>query len=1017
MGDAQVQAQRQFLTPVSKRGVQVEPAPAPAPSLEDRIRSAHAALSGGDPTRSIQLKDMRAQLPDVPKDVLDKELVRLHEEPDNGIEMGMSSNGPARTAENLLGGIAYKGDIVHEMTASPRLIESGSVKERIADAFDQLAALKGPGMQRLNDLRSMVPDVSRTNFDKALLDGFKDRSVNLMGFDNPRDIQAVGDAKLQYGRTADQVAHVVNIEDRAKFTGRPQTIPPSDDPITDLRQMYQTETDPDRKMYAAVALATGDPEKASAVLQALQMAKGFFSNEAGSLNLGALGQAFNKLTGKVKKGIADDLSRPQTEATKPEDMIENQAARTPGQMEGRAKAFNAFSDLAVNNQMAKVVKAGDTANRAIRKQLQPALGGSQIAQFAGRHLRSATGWMARLETNAAIERKLNMNDATYALSYIKAPEALKIQASRMLELLNDGSGIDPRKKWSDHSEAMRTGPNKEALMAKHRAGAAEWSRMQQNGSAGIVNNITALNMAKGYQAVGANLQKWREALAPKGMKSVLPNPHEAAQFDDVRTSDPVDNLRKSRDAAWGLFNEIKDFVASQDDLGQQAKPAEAKTILAGLEGVRSALRANEARLGQIAEGTYSPLSHGRGEHFVAGKIAVDDAGRPLPKAVAAIRNAMDESGFGDVGMFHDAENNSIMTRLQTASQMEDLERIFNKMEKQGHMLPGETRGGYAKDPAKMARIVPAHIQALITELSNAIDKSDTIDPAQRDEIKATMRMHLMDTLPDHNMASSDQERTHAQGFDTRMGDVAIQRALDGSRSSTAIAMSGKTAEARQAMSNEVKAAQNDPSLRPQERLIGADAQREYAIREGADPWYAKNSIFDVLRSGTQALEVGTRLPYALTMASQIFTLAHGELAKIYGHVRAAKALAASATDAFRALKVMFTGVGRMTLDLRRSELEAAGNISQKSIDTLMHLANSGKLTTFNQSMAALGAGESGGAIPSVRKTLEIANLWGSYMEMYPRLITGLAAAKLHDERFGNKSIRKGRASRITLGRW
>lgn len=921
VGDTQVQTPaKEFLTPVSKRQALSE-AVAQAPDLESRIRSAHTELTGGELNKVSQLKDLRAQLPDVPRDVLDAELVRLHNEPDNGITLGASDWVPDRTPDKLLAGVDAGGELAHQLMANPPLIE-----------------------------------------------------------EPPSPVK---------------------------------TIPPSDDPVTDLKLMYDNETDPDRKMFAAAALATADPVKADSALRALQIAKGFFRNESGSLNLGEIAKTWNKLTGKDRTQIAREVEQP-AEPPKFKDMVENQPAHTPQQMSDRIKDTRSFADLAVQDQTSKLISLGDSAKNWLRRTLLPAEDTTSLVKIAGRYLRAAAPWNDLSETKMAIEQGLNKPDSLDIRGYQELKPEVQAGVRKMLIALNDGSNLDYRKKWSDHPEAMRTGSNKDVLMAKHKAGASEWSRLQQNGGAKVVNDILRMNQRKGYEEVGATLQVVREIMARRGMELTAQNPHEAAQFDTDRQDNSVTAYEKARDATWALHKELSDFIAAQDDLGQQSTPEKAKTILAGLEVPRSALRGADARLAQIAEGTYSPLSHGRGDHFVAGKVAVDDAGRPRAEALNALQDAWAKEGFHNFGLFHDGENNSVMMRLETASQMEQMENIFKGLEKQGHMIEGETRSGRPNDPIKkMMGVAPKYVQSLMAELSDAVDQSDQIDPEQRELTKHRLISQIMDMLPDHSVIPNLERRTYAQGFDTDMVNAAMERAAHSSRSSTAIAMSGRTADARTAMSNEVKAAQKDPALRPKERLIGSDVLRELATREASEPWKAPYGFLDMVRSGTRAIEVGANFAYPILPMSQILTLSHGELAKTYGNVRAAKALASSATEAFNALRVMFKSPDWATLGIRASDMRAAGNISERGIDTIMRLANSGKLSTFTRSLSSLGEGS--GKWSSVKIALERMNAFGSYAEMYPRLITGLAADKLHTERYGSEPNQKGQTKEQYVG--
>ena len=81
-----------------------------------------------------------------------------------------------------------------------------SVGEIVRSAFFEIAGRPARNHVRLSTLRSKLPQISRSDLDSALLAMRKAGTANLMNLDNPRDIEAEGDAVLRNGA---QTFHVI----------------------------------------------------------------------------------------------------------------------------------------------------------------------------------------------------------------------------------------------------------------------------------------------------------------------------------------------------------------------------------------------------------------------------------------------------------------------------------------------------------------------------------------------------------------------------------------------------------------------------------------------------------------------------------------------------------------------------------------------------------------------------------------------------------------------------------------
>lgn len=877
--------------------------------LEDKIRAAHTKLTGGKLNGISELKDLRTALPDVPHETLDKVLTKLHEEPGSGVQLARSSNPADRSAEKDVAGVAYKGELAHQLIANPR-----------------------------------------------------------------------------------------PVEEPAKPT---TTVPASASPREDLQVLHDAEPEgSSQKDFMAKALASRDSAKWRSALKAVQLTKSMFTNESGSLNLGAIKRSFAKLTAKMQETVTRDAEKAQTKPTKASDMPENQPSRSPQQSDGRVKDFQALADLKTH-ELADRVARDPSANVAVRRSLLIAEGATEMARIAGKYLKSASAWVGLGRQKNAISSVLSKPDLLNAHSYLHAKLEERAQVDNMIGRMNDGSGLDPRKKFADHADLLHA-DNRDVLAAKHRQMASDWSRMQQNGTAKITNNVLGMMQSKGYQEVAASLRVMGEIAAKRGVQLAghEVNPFESYQFRSDLHDKPLESYRFWRDATYAMHNGITEHIKTVDAAAAEimkSGPGKAKEMLDGVSDLRAVVKAANQRLTQIAEGTYAPLSHGRGDYFVSGKIALNDAGMPKPEAMAALQKALDAAKFHGVGLFHDGASNTIMTRVGSMSLMSRLEGVFTALEKQGHLIAGETKNGHPDNPTNMTRLAPKFLQSMISHMAEGVDASPG-DDAFKDAIKSRQISQLMDMLPDHSIIPNMQKREFVQGFTKDMGLAAIERAMNSSRSSVQIGMSGRTADVMRAMRNEVEAAKTNPEFMPKEKLIGSDVAREYMLREAQQAWRVPHSFVDTIRAATHTISIGANIGYTILPMSQILTLSHGELAKKYGHMKAATALAQVAGTSFKVMKAVFKGADWATVGFRESDLRAAG-IPDHVIKTVMALDNGGGLSTFNQVMSDLGEG-AGAHEKAIKDKL---NAMGSYAEMYPRVITALAAAKLHGDKYGAKA--------------
>jgi hypothetical protein len=92
---------------------------------------------------------------------------------------------------------------------SPTAAQPDEVRQKIRRAFFDIAGNPPQDSVRLSVLRATLREIPRQQIDEALLSMKRDREINLMSLDNPRDIKAEESASLRDGKNQ---FHVLWIE-------------------------------------------------------------------------------------------------------------------------------------------------------------------------------------------------------------------------------------------------------------------------------------------------------------------------------------------------------------------------------------------------------------------------------------------------------------------------------------------------------------------------------------------------------------------------------------------------------------------------------------------------------------------------------------------------------------------------------------------------------------------------------------------------------------------------------------
>ena len=571
-----------------------------------------------------------------------------------------------------------------------------------------------------------------------------------------------------------------------------------------------------------------------------------------------------------------------------------------------------------------------------------------------------------------------------------SPDTTQKLVNIVADDLQNPWGIDSRKSWNDHPELhnLKNTPQLQAIYTQMRS---NLDAMQRAGGRPALDAMLRLYQILGLQGNvdGADTYIYRSTKAgmplmgpdwvPSSIRFTSPR---LFGLDKMMHDDPTlltaYNFYKNENTAIMAALEARINAKTGGGASEESVAAE-----------RALLTNMQERTKQVEKGTYMPLNHGRGDFFVSGKIALGADKKIDPAAATAVRNALDKGGFERIRLAHDSGSNTLFARVDDQATMDRLKGIFQDLHKQEHLLPDEIKSGHPGDTESYARLGPKQFQFVSDVINEALEDVE-MKPEERAAIKGRLMSNWMQTLSDTSIIPNEQQRTYAHGHDEDMIKVAETTAINIARAHSTLAMSSRMMDGWALINAAVKAARSDPNISTEDNLKGNDAAREWYRRESEAAWSIPANFGDTVASLMHTSSIGFSLPYMFLPTSQIVTLAHPELAKVFGMARAAYAIGAETSPAFKVLAAVLGSPDRFNVVFRESVVGKA--VDEWHTNVVIRMANAGLLNSFTPNMTAMNK-----ALTSTQeRILHIANAPGTYAEMLPRLVTGFAAARLYD---------------------
>lgn len=441
------------------------------------------------------------------------------------------------------------------------------------------------------------------------------------------------------------------------------------------------------------------------------------------------------------------------------------------------------------------------------------------------------------------------------------------------------------------------------------------------------------------------------------------------------------------DEITGISNRVKRLTSDKEYL---------QSMLGSIDGKR--LEAEKA-----------PYFHlGRnGSHFVAGTIATNLDGSFDEARFAKLQQRLAQANFGDVALMHGTGNAAIYARVRDAAEMAQLRRVMEQAQKDGLLdRKAPVSAGDATNPEIYGGVTPEWMRRAIEQFrSSKPDYPPGIDEAAKRALDGAhyeqlrdMQRTLLNMLPETSMGRLMAKREYFQGFSKDMFENSQHASAVMASSLSRLSLAAEVGRATSEMVDQVRANNSDPNMSNNDRLAGSQAVAELMTREKLRQTYTPPNPLDGLRHLTHKLHIGSSPAYFLTLMSQLATTTLPELGKTHGYARAAQMMYNSAPVAFQVMKAIATSEDAMNAGIRQETLEKAG-IPPALVKFIMGGVARGDYgsSMFSPQMSP-GEGEGLFTHGSGKKFSDAMNVIGLYAELYPRLLTGLAARDLYNQK-------------------
>lgn len=672
-------------------------------------------------------------------------------------------------------------------------------------------------------------------------------------------------------------------------------------------------------------------------------------------------------------------------------MDENETAAGPkpaSYYSAPARADEAVHDLgqAAEQLRARVESAGTGIGVGLQKAALGWRPPPDIANAIAEHIPSAPKF---IDASRATENQQNSwNKVAGVQSHAYKALAPETRTQHDNVAAATAYGIDARKPWEQQSPDLATARNAEQLRQLHVAAYRDWGRMADDGKAAYETMVDTrqTHRLSGVTMALDNLVKSSYADVTKGFENSA-----AKDFQFNAEAHDAPALAKQ---AW--VGELTKRLEGVDEALNASKMTNGGQVADALAPLDRMSKAGHAALDSLNKAPSLPLGHGTGDYFVSGALPVKEDGSIDEAKLAKLAPRFEKAGFGSLALEAANENADMFTRLKTREQVRRLEDVFRTAQADGLLGDKKIASGLVSTNLSN-RASPAWIEDVLASMKkNQPDAPEGADESTQamlsgawDQHIKDMRQALMDAVPDSSPLKILAKKENVQAFAKEMGETFQQKAAAASRMLAVFGSSPDKGAAISGMRDELKALKHTDMPIAQKEMIQNSAN-ELLSRDANRPVTAPNSIIAAVKGISHRLEIGTSVPYMLTLLSQNLTLTMPRLGAVFGHLKAADGFSKATMPTFQAMRTMLKGPEAFSAGMRLDTMLKSG-MSESDARFLVHGDNAGWFNASSQThaMAAEHHGDGIGA-----KIANWSTTLGLYSEMQPRIQMALAVKRL-----------------------
>jgi hypothetical protein len=687
-------------------------------------------------------------------------------------------------------------------------------------------------------------------------------------------------------------------------------------------------------------------------------------------------------------------SRGARTTTEASDMLRSFASKA---VETRAPAEEMIGRMATG--------AGTNVSHWVRKKLMYAATSRAIVDAYKKLLPSGVKYVEG-------QTKRDVLTATVNQKSVRGQQEAAALPSKTQELLQKVMAytihnLDPRKTMAQHT--WLEAKDRARLGDVLREANEDWRKLSQMGGAKAYEALRAGNVADHMASMAIGLHEHvNSGLYEKGsIPGFDVNPIDAYRFASDLHDDPTKAMGYWVKEGMDRVRSAQEYVDKQEtraeELKQDGKKAEAGKVLNDIGLLKDKLKDVAQGMGQTMNAPYFHIGRS-GDYFVSGHMKMDPDGTVNAAALQATQKALNDGGFKNLSLQRASDQSKMYARVETPGQMQALHGIILKLADAGHFdKTKDILQGEPKQVDTMKGLLPAHLLRQIEASEKAVgDHVEGMDAKQESDYRtahADMQRDLvrkwLDMQPDNSINKVLQERKGIHGFETNMLASYAHRSTISARAVTSLATSREMAEHVEGMAKEAKDLMKDRMATAGQVLGARAAVNELMLREAQRQWSVQNPTRDGVRAITHIAFVGTSPAYVLTLMAQIPSLSLPALGRSHGYTKSSVALAKAAPMAIKIMNAIMSGPDAATVGFSRLALEKA-NIPKDVVDFIMRASNNGDMNNGSYTHANYQLAD--GANPTLMKVKNWASVMGLGAEMFPRILTALAAKDLHAQK-------------------